>query len=698
MVLTMRVLSILLLINCSVFAGSLSSTKQAGMVDEIDSLVLSKLKEVKAKPSKRIDDEVFLRRIYLDIVGRIPTYKEAKQFLDSRSSTKRNKLIDQLLDSPGYVSHNYNYWADVLRSTTKMKKISGDNYINFIKEFIRIDKPYNKFVYEMLSANGAAYKHGNGATGYYMRDANMPLDNMANTMQIFLGTSMVCAQCHDHPFDKWTQMDFYKLAAFTSGIQTKNGRSKTDPRSSMIAKATKESKKDDRDKYRIYKKVNDVMFSAVNHKGAGQIQLPHDYDYDDAKPNEMVKAETPFGPEVSLNYQAEKPVTQKTKKRKKKKTRKKKKAPLTDINSRDAFAKWAVSRSNPMFTKVIVNRMWDKVMGAPLAGPLLNFSLKNQGVNSKLTAKLQEQMKAVNYSLKNFMRILYKSRTYQQQSLTADVAASQKNYFGGPHLKRLSAEQLWDSLLSLAVEFPDSKISTSTQSSGGSLFSYLDKKTASEVIEMVNKSDGKNYLKQFEKMGSAKTMTMMAKSSGAKKPQDKMAELRKLVRELKAARKKKDVLLTSRLKQKVAKLRAEVGDKATQKKIVRNESNKVFSRASEVKSPAGPGHFLRRFGQSDRQVIDGASVEGSVPQALTLLNGKIEDYLTLNPVSNINRNLNEAKNWSDKITVAYISVLGRKPQASEMSMFSTQFKRNPEQAQKDLVWILINSNEFMFKR
>ncbi|WP_075088873.1 DUF1549 domain-containing protein [Verrucomicrobium spinosum] len=162
-----------------------------------------------------------MRRIYLDVVGRIPTKAEAVAFLESKDATKRQKLIDQLLNSDGYVQHAFNFWADVLRVKNGIApggqgREAGAAYIQWLKESLRDNKPYDRMVRELLTADGATYE--DGAMGFYMRDLGMPLDNMAVTTQVFLGTQMVCAQCHNHPFDKWSQMDYYQMAAHSNGM------------------------------------------------------------------------------------------------------------------------------------------------------------------------------------------------------------------------------------------------------------------------------------------------------------------------------------------------------------------------------------------------------------------------------------------------------------------------------------------------
>jgi len=158
----------------------------------------------KVTPNAQASDETFLRRIYLDLAGRIPTAAEARSFLESRESGKRDALIDDLLARESYASHFFNVWADVLRLKTHFVNTSNvipSAYRRYIRESLRTNKPYDVFVREMLSAKGFAWD--NPAIGYYQRDPDMPLDNMALTSRIFLGTRIECAQCHNDPFDKW---------------------------------------------------------------------------------------------------------------------------------------------------------------------------------------------------------------------------------------------------------------------------------------------------------------------------------------------------------------------------------------------------------------------------------------------------------------------------------------------------------------
>ncbi|MBL8898448.1 MAG: DUF1549 domain-containing protein, partial [Planctomycetes bacterium] len=174
----------------------------------IDRLVDADLARAGVPANPPSDDATFVRRAYLQIVGRIPTAEEARAFLADRSAEKRTQLIDRLLVSPGHESHLFTWYADLLRAKSRLaNQISGEPYLHWIKSAVAANEPYDQIARDLLTASGAAHARENGETGYYLRDRGMPEDNMANTARVFLGTRLECAQCHNHPFDKWTQKD-----------------------------------------------------------------------------------------------------------------------------------------------------------------------------------------------------------------------------------------------------------------------------------------------------------------------------------------------------------------------------------------------------------------------------------------------------------------------------------------------------------
>ena len=155
-----------------------------------DNLVLEKLRSEKQRPTRDVDDYTFMRRAYLKIIGRIPNKAEIDEFKTEMRGNKL-KLINKLLGTEGYVSHQLNYFADILRIQDKLNNTninSGLRYREFVRNEIRANTPFDQFVQKLIAADGAYYEPGNEAIGFYLRDRGMPLDNLANTVQVFLGT------------------------------------------------------------------------------------------------------------------------------------------------------------------------------------------------------------------------------------------------------------------------------------------------------------------------------------------------------------------------------------------------------------------------------------------------------------------------------------------------------------------------------
>ena len=297
----------------------------------------------------------FLRRVYLDIAGRIPTLEEYDRFSSSNNSN-RHALIDELIDSPGYISNSHNYWLDALRVREKNSKNSLATYNNWVLQSIKKNMPYDEFSYKLVAAEGATGDPENASVGYYLRDDSvgfMAEDSLSNTMQLFLATDLVCAQCHDHPYKKWTQKDFYQLLAFTNGTQV-NGRAHNHRETKEMLKILKPKSTPQKNHFRGYYKT---IQAGVFKGGSGTIKLPPDYQYEDGKPNEEIKAQVPFGEPVKVDFGKTKPNMKYSN------VDLARKGPDDDVRARMHFAKWITSPNNPMFTKTIVNRLWGRVFG-----------------------------------------------------------------------------------------------------------------------------------------------------------------------------------------------------------------------------------------------------------------------------------------------------------------------------------------------
>ena len=180
---------------------------------QIDAIIQLDLKKHKLQPNPPVSDIQFVRRVYLDVIGRIPTDKELGEFFADNRRDRRARLIDKLLESPGHESHMFNWLGDMLRVKDDYYRIGKTwTFHTWLKLQLRENRPWDELVYDMLTAEGRLGE--NGATAYLLRDASMPLDSLSNTLTTFLGANVACAQCHDHPFAKWTQRDFYEMASF----------------------------------------------------------------------------------------------------------------------------------------------------------------------------------------------------------------------------------------------------------------------------------------------------------------------------------------------------------------------------------------------------------------------------------------------------------------------------------------------------
>ena len=572
----------------------------------IDRLVAANYTKQKITPNPKTSDAIFVRRVYLDITGTIPTFRQTNHFFQSKDPDKRSKLIDELLSSEGYASHFFNYWADILRYKDQLSgDVRGESYRQWIKQSLAENKPWNKFVYEMMSAEGLIWK--NPATGYLQRDPGMPLDAMNNTIRIFLGTRIGCAQCHNHPFDRWTQKEFYQMAAFTFGTATGTyGGDKrfweSDPSKRLREDyATIEQEEEDRrnNSYR-FDRMMSINMRIVSDYPDKKITLPKDYVYDDAKPEEAIEPKTLFGKPAEIR-QGESP--------------------------RRGFARWLVSKDNPRFAKTIANRLWKQVFGVGQIEPVDDMMDSTIAENPELMEFLESEMKRLNFDMKEYLRILLNTETYQRESSFHDVASEEQFHFAGPMLRRMTAEQVWDSFLTLAVN-PDGYREVPASITTELVSVDLEKANAKDLLEAENRANEAEAKKQ------------------------------------------------------------KVQSKYTYQGV-------LLARASELPSPVPANHFLRMFGQSDRELISASSTSGSVPQILIMLNGPIS-HMLLEKDSTIYANIMRRTTIPNGIRTVFQTVLSRDPDQDELNLASLAIKEKGMAGYGNVVWSLVNTREFLF--
>ena len=570
---------------------------------KIDALIAAGLRKNGASPNELTTDEQFVRRTYLDITGTIPTGDQTLAFIRNTHPKKRLALVDSLLGKPGYASHFYNYWADVLRV---VDKVNNNTYLrpygDWVKDCLRENRPWNEMVHEMITAEGKVWE--TPAVGFVLRDSGMPLDNLNNMVRTFLGTRIGCAQCHDHPFDRWTQKEFYQLAGFVGGTQYRIDRPRGYKVNDKQIEAASPGVKSQ--EYRNGRNILRYNRAGIFVNAKANLKFPPDYAYDDAKPGELVKPAVLFGSAPRSFKPAER---------------------------RKILADWIASYDNDRFAKTLANRLWKRALGVGLIEPVDDIQDDTEAFNPELMEFLIAEMHRLNFDMKEFQRILYYTKTYQRQAHFDDLDPEEPYLFPGPTLRRMTAEQVWDSLLTLTLKKPDAM----TRPSDDAYTSIIDINDKTTPQQIVNKG-----------------------------------------KQLQAWRKEDGAARRKRLYKGVELLRA-----------------------SELPQPLPDGHFLRQFGQSDRDVTLDSHTDGTVPQLLTMFNGPVT-HMMLEPGSVIVDEVMDKRALDDRVDVMFLSILNRRATSDERNYAMRELRRTmkdkkfPLAGHGNVLWALLNTREFLF--
>ena len=600
--------------------------KQAAL--RIDQHIASFYRAKNLAVPKVADDATFLRRAFLVSVGRIPTAEEALAFLEIEDPAKRESLVDYLLKSKGYSSHMANWAFDLLRLTDGRSGSTANNepYRHWVRTAISNNMPWNEFTRQLVASSGDGWDPDSAAVGYYTRDRGMPLDNLSNTMRVFLGTRMECAQCHDDPYGATERHDFYQLAAFTHG-QTTVGQNNME----SLWRELRDGDRSQSEEYRLAQVLWDRVYGmSLGGGGVGQIPLPADYQYRDATPGEVVGARTPFGQMVRMSEKR------------------------VESDGRKKLATWIVAKTADQFPAVIANRMWKRVMGNGVYEPVDEFIPADKSTYPDLVRFLGTLMVELDYDLRAFQHVLLLTRTFQFGANPNPSSIEGGDDFHGRKIERLSAEQIWDSLVTLAAGDPDKQPARSLDNRifvGGRPVLVGKKDMAQlskEVLALKSEDELRSYFsKLFKEVQSA--------SSGSENPGSMMAM-----------------------------------------NAVRTYNKDAKVRASELPSPAPRDHFLYLFGASDREVVDAFSREPNVGQVLSLMNGFVQRELVNKPSAHLYKSLEGATTDKEKVRRLYIAVLNRPPSGEEMSWMLEEVQKQGDAGYRNIVSALVMSSEFLF--
>lgn len=348
----------------------------------IDELVLEKLESLNLPPSPLSSDEVFLRRAFLDTIGVLPTIDETTEFLSDTAPDKRETLVDRLLSREEFVDYWTYKWCDLLLvNGERLRPKALTAYYKWIRQQVAQNTPWNRFVWEVVTAKGSTLE--NGAANFYSLHED-PLDMSETVSMAFLGMSIQCARCHDHPLEKWTNNDYYGMANLFSRVRGKGWGG--DSRNG--------------DGNRVVFTVNE---GELIQPRTGKPQPPRPLDGEPL----------PFD---------------------------------SRVDRRVYLAKWLTSPDNPYFTRAIVNRVWANFLGVGIVEKVDDMRLTNPPSNEKLLAALAEYLVKNHYDLKKLMRLILTSETYQRSSRTVPGNEGDERFYSRYYPKRLEAEVLLDAV------------------------------------------------------------------------------------------------------------------------------------------------------------------------------------------------------------------------------------------------------------
>lgn len=351
----------------------------------IDETVFRKLQTLRINPSAISDDVTFLRRVSLDVTGTLPTTVEAQAFIADNHPDKRERWVTGLLTHKEYADWWALKWSDLLRNEEKTIDLKGvQNFHAWIRESIAQDKPFDQFIREIVASRGSTYSEP--ASNYY-RALRQPLERAETTAQLFLGIRLQCAKCHNHPFDRWTQDDYYSWADVFARIDYK---------------ILENNRRDTNDSHEFDGEQIVVMTS----KGA----------VEDPRTSQPC---TPrfLGAESTVANDADR---------------------LQDL------ALWLTAPDNRQWARVLVNRVWAHLLGRGIVDPIDDFRATNPPVNSQLLEALVDDFLKHDASLKHLIHTITTSHTYQLSAVPNDTNRDDETNFSRAYVRRLTAEQLLD--------------------------------------------------------------------------------------------------------------------------------------------------------------------------------------------------------------------------------------------------------------
>lgn len=357
----------------------------------VDDHVFEKLRRLRIRPSGTVDDARFLRRVSLDLLGLLPTAAEAKAFLADPYPDKRSRVIEAMLRRPEFAEFWALKWSDLLRNEERALDRKGvELFHRWIRDGIAAGKPMDRFVREIVTARGSSYE--NPPANFYrsLRDVSSRAETVA---QVFLGTRLLCAQCHNHPFDRWTQADYHDWSGFFARVNYK---------------VLENRYPDGLDKHAFVGEqiVYAMADGEATHPKSGNVAAPR-----------VLGGTEPIDP---------------------------------GQDRLDALAAWLTAPENPRFARTQVNRIWYHLMGRGLVDPVDDFRATNPPSHPALLEALTERFVSRGFDLREVIRLIANSHAYQADSLPDHTAVEDETNYSHSLPRRLGAEQMLDALSQVA--------------------------------------------------------------------------------------------------------------------------------------------------------------------------------------------------------------------------------------------------------
>jgi hypothetical protein len=707
---------------------AMADTKPAHAANPLDPIIAAEQKKASEQnkatsqltPMPVVSDAVFLRRIYVDLIGRIPTAAEVTKFASQPAATRRAALVDQLLKDERFADRWTLFFADMLRLRTQAT--GGAALFAWVHQAVHTGMPYDEMCRKLIATNGKAGRVPE--SGFVLGDNADPFAMASITSQVFLGVRMGCAQCHDHPFDKWKRRDFYDLAAYYGKTRRFESQftnvviATEDQRSTITWPPDDEAPPEQR-------KVIDPRFPFAldgirgNTEYLKRLQKSREAKTLASKPSasgpsldDLLEASSAtIAKRTSGSFGLDMATAEA-----------KKDIRSIDIQKglyqpselREQLAEKVTDPKNGLFPRALVNRVWKTLIGRGFVEPVDDFREDNPAALAPALDFLAEEFVASDYDLRALVRLIVTSNAYQRAHAPGDLdeptrLRMEEHLFATP-VRRMIAESLYDSIVMAGhlfepkhspgrnertiyetVRVPkagarpaaapagdqasSSSGASATNMSAANMIAATSMPAGGYGLETSIELDFNSLLKEQDTEDDEVALDTMKAMSKEEIEAQRMMAMRATT-----------PAMTEYEEKQVARV---------------VDDNPVFTTSLRMQSPAPDGHFLRIFGQPNRAELgDLRDDSASMRQALMMLNGRVTHEASrvgdLEPMYKLLAG--RTVDVEAAVKLAYLEILTRRPSADEMSEAKQLITsaQSPLDGMADLRWILLNCHEFRF--